>query len=190
QAAHPGAQAPVGEPGDDVQPRAQRADQGHDPRVAEPQGWGPPTVLEGGSRGPLKGWARKDTALADPESIDHATVDVTGLDEDFRQMLQAAGHPEIGGVVDDGLDAKRPPALEVGLHPGVAEVGVEGDLVPGAQQPGPVAVRGRGADPAAEHDLHLFGAADVEVVGAQRLEEPAGMPRRGRRWWRTRCPAR
>jgi hypothetical protein len=51
----------------------------------------------------VSGWARKDTALADPESIDHAPVDVTGLGQDFRQMLQAAGHPEIGGVVDDGL---------------------------------------------------------------------------------------
>jgi hypothetical protein len=73
---------------------------------------------------------------------------------------------EISGVVDDGLDAKRPPALEVGLHPGMPEVGVEGDLVPGAQQPGPVAVRGRGADPATEHDLHLLRAADVQVVRA------------------------
>src|SRR5215207_10675539 len=26
----------------------------------------------------VSGWARKDTALADPESIDHAPVDVTG----------------------------------------------------------------------------------------------------------------
>ena len=86
-----------------MQAGAQGADQGHDPRVAEPQGWGPPTVLEGWSRDPLKGWARKDTALADTESIDHATVDVTGLGEDFGQVLKSARHPEITGVVDDGL---------------------------------------------------------------------------------------
>ena len=84
-----------------MQPGAQGADQGHDPRVAEPQGRGPPTLHEGGSRDPLKGWARQDTALADPESIDHPPVDVTGLRQDFRQMLQAPGHPEITGVVDE-----------------------------------------------------------------------------------------
>ena len=30
-------------------------------------------------------------------------------------------------------------------------------------------------DPAAEHELHLFRAADVQVVRAQRLKEPAGV---------------
>src|SRR4029079_14032795 len=147
-----------------------------DPRVAEPQGRGPPTRHQGGSRGPLKGWARKDTTLTDPESIDNAPVHVTGLAPDFQQMLDPAGHPEITGVVDDGLDAKRPPALEVGLHPGMPEVGVEGDLIAAAQQPGAVAVRWWGADPAAEHELHLFRAPDVQVVRTQRFEEPAGVP--------------
>jgi hypothetical protein len=33
---------------------------------------------------------------------------------------------EIGGVVDHGLDAKRPPALEVGLHPGLGEAEISG----------------------------------------------------------------
>ena len=80
QGAHLGAKAPVGEPGDGVHEGAQSAGQGHDPRVAKPQGWGPPTIADGWSRDPLKGWARKDTALADTESIDHAAVDVTGFD--------------------------------------------------------------------------------------------------------------
>jgi hypothetical protein len=73
--------------------------------------------------------------------------------------------------------AKRAPAFEVGLHPGMGEVGVEGDLVPKAQQPGPVAAFWWGVDPAAEHELHVFGTADVEVVRAQRLEESAGVSR-------------
>jgi hypothetical protein len=41
--------------------------QGHDPRVAEVQGWGPPTFHQGWSRDPLTGWAGKDTALADTQ---------------------------------------------------------------------------------------------------------------------------
>ena len=53
--------------------------EGHDPRVAEPQGRGPATIAEGGSRDPLKGWAGKDTTLADTESIEHAAVDARGL---------------------------------------------------------------------------------------------------------------
>ncbi len=35
-------------------------------------------------------------------------------------------------VVDHGLDAERLAAFEVGLHPGVPEVGVEGDLIAAA----------------------------------------------------------
>jgi hypothetical protein len=64
-----------------------------------------------GHHGYVSGWTREDTALTDPFSIEQATVDRTSLDEDFRQMLQTPGHPEIGGVIDDGLDAERPPAL-------------------------------------------------------------------------------
>jgi hypothetical protein len=69
QMVHLGTQAPVGE-SEGVQPDTQGGDQGHDPRVAEPQGRGPPAV--GGDRrqrDPLKGWARKDTTLAGALSI-------------------------------------------------------------------------------------------------------------------------
>jgi len=53
---HLGAQAPVGEPDDGVEGDTQGADQGHDPRVAEPQGRGLPAVRgERGQRDPLTG---------------------------------------------------------------------------------------------------------------------------------------
>ena len=49
---------------------AQGAGQGLDPRVAEPQGRGPPAILgEGGVCDPLNGWTRKDAALTDTFSI-------------------------------------------------------------------------------------------------------------------------
>jgi hypothetical protein len=83
----------------------------------------------------------------------------------------------ITGVVDDSLDPKRPTTLEVGLHPGVPEEGVEGHLIATAQQPGAVAPEGWGDDPPPEDDLHLLRSADVKVVGAQRLKEPPGMAR-------------
>jgi hypothetical protein len=90
-------------------------------------------------------------------------------------MFQSAQQPEVTGVVDHRLDPEGPPAFEVGLHPRVPEVGVEGDLVTGAQQPGAVATRWWGTHSPTEDDLHLLGTADVEVVGAQCLEEPAGL---------------
>lgn len=90
-------------------------------------------------------------------------------------MFQAPGHSEVAGVVDHGLDAKRAAAFEVGLHPGVPEVGVEGDLIAGAQQSGAVATRRWGPHSPTEDDLYLLGTADVKIVGAQRLKEPASL---------------
>jgi predicted ATPase/class 3 adenylate cyclase len=59
------AQVLVGEAGCGEQCLAEGAGQGHDPRIAEPQGRGPPPLrVHGGVRDPLKGWARKDGALA------------------------------------------------------------------------------------------------------------------------------
>ena len=80
----------MGESGDGVERDAQGAEQGHDPRVAEPQGRGPPPVGgEGGERDPRKGWARKDTTLPDPFSIEQAAVDVTGFGLQLVQVGQA-----------------------------------------------------------------------------------------------------
>ena len=81
QAGYLGAKAPVGESGDGVERDAQGAEQGNDPRVAEPQGRGPPPVGgERGERDPRKGWARKDTTLPDTFTIEQAAVDVRALD--------------------------------------------------------------------------------------------------------------
>ena len=69
-----------------------------DPRVAEPQGRGPPAILgEGGPRDPLKGWTRKDTTLTDTFSIEQAAVDGTGLGLQFVQMDQAAVAAQVVG---------------------------------------------------------------------------------------------
>ena len=75
QPGHQGAQALVGDAGDGGQGGAQGAGQGLDPRVAEPQGRGPPAILgEGGPCDPLKGWTRQDAALTDTFSIEQAVL--------------------------------------------------------------------------------------------------------------------
>ena len=75
----PGVAGTVGDAADQVGGDGEGAGQGLDPRVAEPQGWGPPTVHQGRSRDPLKGWTRKDAALTDMFMIQQSAVDVTGL---------------------------------------------------------------------------------------------------------------
>ena len=57
--------------GDGVEGDAQGAEPGPWTRGSPNRsGWGPPALLgDGGLRDPLKGWARKDTALADTFSI-------------------------------------------------------------------------------------------------------------------------
>jgi hypothetical protein len=54
-------------------------------------------LLEGGVRRPRKGWAGKETALADALSIQQPPVGVTGLGRDFGQMLQPVQAAQVGG---------------------------------------------------------------------------------------------
>ena len=101
---HVGTQAPVGE-AEGVQTHAEGAEQGHDPRISEPQCGRPPAILgEGGLRDPLKGWAREDTTLPDTFSIEQASIDGTSFGLQLGQMGQASFADQVTGVVDDGLD--------------------------------------------------------------------------------------
>jgi hypothetical protein len=138
---------------------------------------GPPTIADGWSRDPLRGWARKDAALTDTESIDYATVDVTGLARDSSSCSSRRRTPRSPVSLMTVSMRNAQPQLRLGLNPAAPEVGVEGDLVTAAQQPGAITAHGSGGDPAAEDDLHLLRSADIEVVGAQRIEKSPGMAR-------------
>ena len=81
-----------------------------DPRVAEPQGWGPPPLHgEGGLRDPLKGWTRKDAALADTFSIEQSAVDGTGFGLQFGEVVQAALAAQVvGSLITVSIRSARP----------------------------------------------------------------------------------
>ena len=64
-------------------------------------------------RDPLKGWTRKDAALADAFSIEQAMVDGTGFGLQFGQVRQPTQTAQVAGVVEDGLDAQRAPVRRV-----------------------------------------------------------------------------
>ena len=63
--------------------------QGLDPRVAEAWCRGPPAVVgDAGLCDPLKGWARKDGALADPFSIQQPLVDRACADLNLVEVTE------------------------------------------------------------------------------------------------------
>ena len=87
QAGHQGTQAPVGDAGDREQHGGDRAGQGLDPKVAEPQcGRLPALPGEGGPGDPLDDWTHKCRALAGGFSLQQPAVDRTGLGLQFGQV--------------------------------------------------------------------------------------------------------
>jgi hypothetical protein len=68
-------------------------------------------------RDPLKGWARKDGALAGTLGFQYAPVSGAGLGLEFVQVGQAGVAAQVAGSIDDRLDPHRPAVLEVLLDP-------------------------------------------------------------------------
>ena len=99
-------------------------------------------------------------------------------------MFQASEALQIPGGIDNGLDAQGATVLEVLLDAGVLEERIQGDLSALGDD-----LRFAGSvihdrmplvgmwGVAGEEQLDSFGATDIEVVGDERFEEAAGMPR-------------
>ena len=126
---------------------------------------------------------RLDSQVCSPTdtfSIEQGGVDCTTAGLQFVEMAPPASAAHIVGVVDDGLDAQRPPVLQILFDARVPVEGVDVDLGAVGDDLGLVLASGLGAAALAalEDQLDQFRVTDVEVVGDQGLEEPAGPPRR------------
>jgi hypothetical protein len=53
------------------------------------------------------------TALAGTFDHKHAVVDLAGLGDQLGQVLETSQDADVGGSVDDGLDAQRSALLQV-----------------------------------------------------------------------------
>src|SRR6266542_267538 len=108
-------------------------------------------------------------------SVQQPLVDRTGLGLQVVQVGQQTLAADVVGVVDHGLDAHSPAVLEVLLGPGVLVEHVDGHTLGVPVDGGLEHPAGLTAAPAPEDELHVLGAAKVEVVGHQGLEEGSGV---------------
>jgi hypothetical protein len=127
-------------------------------------------------RDPLKGWTRKDTALADSFSMQDPLIAGTAFGLELVEVGQAGLAAQVSGTVDDGLDAHRATVFEVLLDPGmlIEHVDDHPTVVPAVDR-GTKGARGVPTDATVEDDLDVVRSAEIEVVGHQGFEETTGM---------------
>ena len=126
-------------------------------------------------RDPLEDWIRKDAALAGTFSVQQPGIDRTRPGLELIKVMQPPLAAEVTRRVDDGLDPQGPLVFQVLLDAGVLVEGVDGDLGAAGDDLGLELRGGVGADLPVEDDLDGVRAAEIEVVGDQRLEEGAGV---------------
>jgi hypothetical protein len=81
------------------------------------------------------------------------------------QLVEVGQPPaaaQVPGVVDDGLDAKRSPLLEVLLHPAVPVEGVDGHVNTAGDDPGSEDVGRRRQEPPAEDQFDLVRPTHIQ----------------------------
>lgn len=167
------AKASIGEAGDGVDDTAQSAGQGHGAWIPEAQGSGSLALPYVGLVKTVEQIVSDGTALTGTLNCKQTGVDLAAFRHQLGQMLEPGEDPDVRRLVDDGLDAIRPPFLQVLFHPAVLVGEVHLHLGSGAEHPGPELLGRRTAAPvAAKHGMDLFGPTDADVVRHERLEEP------------------
>src|SRR4030088_2208713 len=105
-------------------------------------------------------WPARSIISTGPFDHKQTAVDLTGLGDQLRQVLDASVDGEVPGLVDDGLDAKRPPFLQVLLDPAVLVAEVKVYLGARREDPPDDEILRRLDDLAGEDHRDLLGPAD------------------------------
>ena len=122
------AKALVGEAGDGVDDETEGTGQGHGALIPEAERSGSLALPCVGLVDALEERRADGTALAGTLDHKQTVVDLAGLGDEFGQVLEPGEDPDVGRLVDDGLDPKRPPFLEVLLDPAVLVGEVDVDV--------------------------------------------------------------
>src|ERR1700686_1406305 len=121
----------------------------------------------------LEGGFADEAVVTDALDVEQTSVGRKADLAQFREIFDAPADGEVAGVVDGGFGAKRLSLLVVLLDAGLLVIDVQrrdhavGDDT-GAEPP-----RRAAAHLAVEHQAHLAGAADIEVLADHLLEEDA-----------------
>ena len=145
------AKASVGEAGDGVDDTAQGAGQGYGAWIAEAERSGSLALPCVGLMDALEERRADGTALTGTLDHKQTTVDLAGLVDQLAKVLEPGQDPEVGGLVDDGLDSQRPPFFEVLLDARMLVAEVHLHLGARREQPGDEGLFGGGANLAGEH---------------------------------------
>ena len=111
------------------------------------------------------------TVVADRLDLEQASVGVEADLAQRRQVMQPPAESEVAGIVDGGFGAQRLSVLVILLDAAVLIVHMQRRRDPVGDDAGAKASGGACSHAAAKDQLHLTGAADVQILADHVFEE-------------------
>jgi len=178
QLRHYGPQAPIGEALGGAGEGAQGPQQRRHPRLPELQGRGRLALRRlGGEHEIREVGGGQPTVMGDLFGLQQARVDVLPQRAKVAEVPQPPSDPEVVGVVEGGRGAQRALLLEVLLDVAALVLDVQARDHALGHDAGREPARGRPGDLAREQQLQPIGAAEIEVLAQDFLEELSAVQR-------------